>query len=112
MLDLLGKNKLNVNLESTCLDRCHRIGKNGNKGRHLIVKFINYDDRHTILTNRKLLKGKKIYITEDLTNNRLALLKQAQSKFNKENVWTADGSIWISYNNQRIRVANEDDLQI
>ena len=46
-----------------------------------MVKFDNIVDRNAILRNRKNLKRTGLAITEELTKNRLNLLKEAQEMF-------------------------------
>lgn len=84
--------KMGVDVKEADIDRSHPIGKSA---KHIIVKFTTYRARRLILSNRKKLKGTKIIITEDLTKNRLALLKMAQEKLGKRNAWTRDGIVWV-----------------
>lgn len=52
------------------LERGHRIGKpgGGERTRPILVKFLRYKDRETILQRAKSLRGTKIYINEDFTD--------------------------------------------
>ena len=69
-----------------------RLNKSG-KVRSVIVKFIRCNDRRKIYINEKLLKGTKVSITESLTAQRVAKLKEANGKFDFKNVWSNDGRI-------------------
>lgn len=104
------KEKLNIDLGIDRIERSHRIG-NLKTGRHIIVKFSSYRDRHRIFENRRKLKGTGIVISEDLTKTRLNILKSAQKKFNRENVWSLDGTIWIKINNQKFGVRSEAEFE-
>ena len=62
-----------------------RIGsffkKNGDnrKSRPIIVTFVRYVDRHNIIFNKTILKGKNISITERLGKERMSKLKRRRS---------------------------------
>ncbi len=52
------------------MERAHRTGKpGGDRPRPIVVKFLRYKDRTTILQRAKLLKGSRIYINEDFTDS-------------------------------------------
>lgn len=103
------KSKLNLNIELAATNRCNYVDPT--LKRHTTVNFISNRDQKSILQNRKLLKGSDVVITEDLTKDRLALLKLIQSRFRKENVWTMDCGIWFMWNNRKYRVTNGAYLQ-
>ena len=51
------------------MERAHRTGKpGGDRPRPIVVRFLRYKDRSTILQHTKNLKGSKIYINEDYTD--------------------------------------------
>jgi exosome complex exonuclease DIS3/RRP44 len=84
------------------IDRSHRIGKPGNpKPRAIIVKFVSYRARNLVFKSRSKLKNcgyKDIFINEDLTKSRSALLYKARilTKNGKiQGAWSSDGSILI-----------------
>lgn len=55
--------------KDTELERAHRTGKpGGDRPRPIVVRFLRYKDRSTILQHTKNLKGSKIYINEDYTD--------------------------------------------
>ena len=61
------KGKMGLDISSADIDRAHRLGappKQWGKVRTVIVKFVRYNDRRKIYTNKKLLKGTKVSITE------------------------------------------------
>ena len=76
------------------IDRSHRLGKSqAGKIRPVIVKFARYHTRNKIFRKKKLLKGKQVSITENLTKRRMAELKEAREKHGFHDVWTSDGKI-------------------
>ena len=90
MLNLASK-ELNVKLRTEDIDRSHRIGAprtamTGEKPkppRPIIVKFTTYRTRHLVIKNRKLLKGKRIGIEEDLTSKNRELLQKTKEEVKK-----------------------------
>lgn len=87
---------LDIDIQKEDLDRTHRIGKGNRadgKARPIIIKFARYNVRRNVYSNKKKLKGKSLLITESLTKARVTLLKQAQTRYGVENVWTSDGRI-------------------
>ena len=90
------KEKMGVDILSADIDRTHRIGappKQSGKVIPVIVKFVLYNDRRKIYANKKLLKWTKVSITESLTAQRIAKLKEAKEKFGFKNVLANDGRI-------------------
>ncbi|CAH0563108.1 unnamed protein product [Brassicogethes aeneus] len=98
------KTKLNIDLRSK-IDRCHRIGKvnksNQDKPRGVLVQFSNYKVKWQIYTNKKSLQGTGISIKEDLTQEQLALYKEACEKFGFKNTWTVDGKVMVFENSEK-----------
>lgn len=102
---------MKLNVDKSVIDRVHRLGNIKNGKQQIIIKFVSYRDRATVLYNRKLLKGTGVYLTEDLTAHRLGLLKKSQMDFGKENAWTMDGTIWVKRNGKKYRVLSQKDLE-
>lgn len=84
------KDRLNLDVDIGAIDRSHWIGKNT---QHMLVKFTGYRVRRAVMDRKKLLKGSKFTIAEDLTKNRLDLLKKIGERVGMRNVWTRDGKI-------------------
>ena len=57
----------------------------------LLLSLYGHNDRRKIYTNEKLVKETKV--TESLTAQRVAKLKEANEKFGIKNVWSNDGRI-------------------
>ncbi|KAK3927935.1 LINE-1 retrotransposable element ORF1 protein [Frankliniella fusca] len=93
------------------IDRSHRVGKAGTNPRPIIVKFTGYHPRRAMFQAKKALKGSAVTIREDLTQQRLALLKKAIEAYSIKNVWTSDGVIMVNTGTKRPnRVKTSSDL--
>ena len=62
----------------------------------LLVRLQSMERRDQVLRNRRLLKGTKFTITEDLTGPNLELLKQLQSDARAQSVWSWGGRIFAT----------------
>ena len=90
------KNEMDIEVFSDGIDRSYRIRNQKDdptKVRPVIGKFTRYKDRNKIFRNKKRLKGKKMSITESLTELRMSKLKEARDEFGFSNVWSTDGRI-------------------
>ena len=88
--------KMGLDISSPDTDRTHRISappKQSTKFRPVFVKFVRSNNLRKIYINQKLLKGTKVSITESLTAQRVAKLKEAREKFGFKNVWSNNGRI-------------------
>ncbi|KAE8750844.1 hypothetical protein FOCC_FOCC002272 [Frankliniella occidentalis] len=104
--------KIGVDISETQIDRSHRIGKPGTKPRPIIVKFVGYAPRRAMFTAKKALKGTGITIREDLTQERLSLLRQTSEAYYEKNVWTNDGVVMVKVGDKRpFRLKSYSDLE-
>ena len=90
------REKLDIELTQKDLDRTHRIGKNdkrSNRPRPVILKFIRYNDRKNIFSQKKQLINFGMSIAESLTKLSMSKLAKAREEFGLRNVWTVDGRI-------------------
>ena len=93
------KNKMDIDLSVNDIDRSHRIGKpSPRKIRPIIIKFVRYNDRRKVFSNKKKLKESGISIKESLTAGSLGELSKARNKHGFKNVWTIDGKILFKEN--------------
>ena len=92
------ENKVKVKLDVKDISRTHRLGKKRDAGkpRPIIVRFLSYRQRHQIFVAKKNLKGSRITVTENLTKKRYQLLQECIKHFEKENVWSLDGRVYIN----------------
>lgn len=98
----------NFEFNSSMIDRTHRIGRliRANKKkkittevpkpRPVIVKFVSYAYRKVIWSNKRVLKGTKVLITESLTKRRMELFRLAKEVFGVGACWTHDGRILVA----------------
>ncbi|KAG5872400.1 hypothetical protein JTB14_017421 [Gonioctena quinquepunctata] len=92
-------NKLKVRINDEIVS-AYRVGKNYNGcPRHLVVASNGVNMKNIIYRKKKLLKGSGIVIKEDLTVERLKLVKEASNKYDFKNVWTFNGVIFIKSEN-------------
>ncbi|XP_030757167.1 uncharacterized protein LOC115883031 [Sitophilus oryzae] len=107
------KNKLNITVTKEDFDRCHRVGVSGTGmagDRPVLVRFVSFLVRSEVYQNKRLLKKTGFVIREDLTGNRIKLVKEAINKYGVTNVWTVNGKVFILKNNNKVCVAGSDDI--
>ncbi|XP_041453251.1 uncharacterized protein LOC121406304 [Lytechinus variegatus] len=101
IIDVVRRN-LGINLDPGHIDRSHRITPRSRsnvsqqaaqKPRPIIIKFSRYNTRHEIYKARSKLKGTDVFIHEDLTANRQAIVNKLRFHENVKKVWTLDGRI-------------------
>ena len=67
-------------------------------GRCIIVKFVSRMSKIKCLKDRKTqLKGKHIYIQEDLTSLNYSVLMATKGNDDVEKSWTIDGAIFVKW---------------
>ena len=88
------------------IDRSHRLGKKltGSRPRHIIIKFARCNARNVIFRKKKILKGKAVSITENLTKKRITEMKVARETYGFKNVWSQDGKILYTDANDRNKI--------
>ena len=74
------------------------------------MSFISYRDRKAVYDNKKALKGKRLVITESLTQSRYSLLQKSVTAFGKNNVWSYDGRTWLSKDGKKHSILSEMDI--
>lgn len=103
--------KLGVRIAPEKIDRCHRLGSvKPGAPRAVIVKFVSYKDRCVLFNNKKLFKGTRVVVSEDLTRSKHVLFKAAKLKIGKNKVWTYDGMIYAKINNIKCSIKSMSDL--
>ena len=93
-------------LSANDIDRSHRLGKKqtGSRPRPIIIKFTRYNVRNVIFRKKKILKGKAVSITENLTKKRITEMKVARETYGFKNVWSQDGKILHTHANDRNKI--------
>ena len=90
----IAKDKLNIELQDTDIDRTHRIGRASDKPRSILVKFTSYRARNILIKQRRKLKGSKILIHEDLTKSNQDLLMKTSKQLGVVSTWSQDGRVY------------------
>ena len=93
-------------LSANDIDRSHRLGKKQTESRPrpIIIKFTRYNVRNVIFRKKKILKGKAVSITENLTKKRITEMKVARETYGFKNVWSQDGKILYTDANDRNKI--------
>lgn len=96
------RNKLNINVDITDLDRSHRLGRRVNprmstqlasKPRPIIVKFLAYNIRAEVFRKKRQLKGSGLGVSESLTKKRMDLYRSVKGHPKIETTWSQDGRV-------------------
>ncbi|CAG9761270.1 unnamed protein product [Ceutorhynchus assimilis] len=105
-------NKLKINLVDSVIKKCHRVSSMGPSDQPpaVLVRFASDTSRSQVIRNRKNLKGSKIVIREDLTKNRLGLLKSAIDVFSSKSAWVLNGNIYVKCENEVHRISDKSKL--
>ena len=96
------------------IDRTHRVGKRqaGYKPRAIIVKFCSYQSKAKVMKSKTILKGKPLFVNEDLTAVNKRLFDVARRELRPLPVWSSDGKILVKLQNERVvRVKSEGDIK-
>lgn len=107
------QNKLKLNINNADIKKCHRVSNkvSNNKQPAVLVRFASDQVRFSVLKNRKMLKNSGVYIHEDLTKLRLALLNRAKEKYGDKSAWVWKGSVFVKCMDNTIkRIISEADL--
>lgn len=110
MVDLI-TNKMKCDISNNDVSDCFRLGKyDNNKPRAIVVKFVRKQKREDVFSKKKNLKGTRITVREDLTAQRLNILKTAINKCGNKNVWTTNGIVMVKCNTIIHKILNLSDL--
>ena len=128
VVDVLKANISGINLSESDISVAHRIGRQPTppspsspsqppptlKPQPIVVRFTRRTVRNAVLANRKQLKGKKISVTEQLTQGRAQLLKKANELVKDQHIesaWSHDGRILVKgANNKIVNITVMDDF--
>ena len=114
---------LGTELDRDDIDRSHRIGSPNKtslegerpKPRPIIIKFISYQQRRSVFSQKRKFKNSDYLITESLTKARMSTYRAAQKLVKEEriqSVWSVDGSITVLTNEERkVTIKNDQDLE-
>lgn len=92
--------KIKVNIDDGDITAAYRVSQNSaERAKHIIIMFKDNQTKNKIFRMKKMLKGSNIIMKEDLTNERLKLVKEASDKYGFKNVWTFNGIIFAKTEN-------------
>lgn len=92
--------KLKINISEEECNAVYRVGRIiESRPRHVVVSFKDNSLKNKIYTKKKLLKGSGIVMKEDLTAERLAVVKEASTTYGFKNVWTFNGNVFVKSEN-------------
>ncbi|KAK9738985.1 hypothetical protein QE152_g9447 [Popillia japonica] len=102
------KEKLQLEIKKEMIDCSHRLGKDENRSKPLLVKFVNRNIKNEIYRKKSKLKGTKLVIREDLTLKNIQLMKSARDKFNT--AWTNNCNIFTKVNGKIYKIGSYSDI--
>ena len=104
------KDRLDVIVEDSEIDRSHRLGMHKkDKIRGIIIRFSNYNTRNAVYQKRKVLRKQEkqpiVYVQENLTKERANLFWNIKKNYKEhiKSIWTQDG---------RVKVITVDDRRV
>ncbi|CAH1098821.1 unnamed protein product [Psylliodes chrysocephalus] len=112
MINILN-NSMKVKCSSSDICNLYRQGKlirGSNNARIVVIEFVSLLKKNEILKARKELKQTKIFVYEDLTKCKYALLKKAKKLYGQEHVWSFGGNIFAKIDNQIKKLESKDYL--
>lgn len=108
------RNKLGISDVSIHSFRaCYRLGSYKNSvTRAIVVRFSDYNLRHTVWTNKTKFKGTPYSCSEFLTRTRQVLFVEARKIFGINNCWTQDGTIVVKLSDgSKQKLVKQSDLE-
>ena len=101
--------KLNPPLQVNDIDIAHPLpAKNNNCP--VIARFLRRRQRNYIFSQKRLLKGKQMIITEFLTKRRLQLLEAARDVFGWRSVWSFNYIVYAFAGGKKQVIRNLNDI--
>ena len=93
-------------LSANDIDRSHQLRKKETRSRppSIIIKFARYNVHNVIFRKEKILRGKAVSITENLTKKRITQMKVARKTYGFKNVWSQEGKVLYTEANDRKRL--------
>lgn len=89
-----------VRMEDGDITAAYRVNQNtAGRPKHVVITFKDNKIKNKIFRLKKMLKGSKIVMKEDLTTERLKVMKDASDKYGFKNVWSSNGIIYAKTDN-------------
>ena len=98
--------KLKIKVRRDDIDTCHRLSMRDGAARPIIVKFCRRSVRNEVYRAKPRLKNSKIVIREDLTKDRLAIVKHLLEKYGKRNVFTENCNVFYKFIDKIAKVSS------
>ena len=109
--NILNQNlKLNPSLQVNDIDVAHPLPSRNSNICPVIVKFIRRSQKNYVYSQKKMMKGKRMIITESLTKRRLQLLDAAREVFGWKSVWSFHGDIFTFAAGKKQVIHNVNDI--
>ncbi|KAK9709224.1 hypothetical protein QE152_g26743 [Popillia japonica] len=112
VISMFCKEKLNLDVPTTAIDYCHRLFAKEGQQKPIIVKFISRYTKKLVYSKKKMLKGSKVVIKEDLTRANQNLLREASKRFGDRKAWSFEGKIYVKSGDRIKTVKSISDLEI
>ena len=107
--------KVNLNFVVTpgYIDTAHLLRRKdkNNKSPILIVKFVNRWPKNEVLSSKDVFRADGVAVTEHLCEQRLELLKEAQRRLGRKNVYTDQCVIYVKSSKGERKIRNFDDIE-
>ena len=107
--------KLDFDIKSEDIDTCHILPSRRKDTHPIIIKFVRRSVRQAVYQKKRNLKSsvenpEKLALTESLTKRRFSLLSKARAAFGFKNVWTLNGNVFCSYQDNRFSIIDFKDI--
>nr|CAI5861306.1 unnamed protein product [Callosobruchus analis] len=109
-LRTLCREKLKTNIAAEDIENCFWTGRSRNGKRAVLFTVNSHDLKFKLLESRKLLRGTKITLSEDMTPTRYQLYKAAVQKYDRQKAWFYDGKVWVKIGERKYEIKTEEDL--
>lgn len=95
------KTKMKIHIKAEDIGTCYRVETKENQERRgIYLKLNSLPIKQIMYAKKKILKGTRIVIKEDLTKTRLDLVNQVTEKIGVKYVWTQNGKICVLINDK------------
>lgn len=100
-----------MNLDISAVDfECFKGGNNTLENRPVIVKFLKSEDKFRVLKKKKLLKGSKMGLMEDLPRYKYELYRKAYKELGTKDLWTFRGRIFLKWKGTKVEIMKDADI--
>ncbi|KAI4461469.1 l1 transposable element-related [Holotrichia oblita] len=104
------RDKLNIIIQPSEIDIIHRLKGKEDGVRPIIVRFSSRMTKKRIFASKSRLKGTKMVIKEDLTPQRINLLKHLAKRAPPGTYWTNDCKVFLKSKNKIYQINSVQDI--